>query len=265
VAYPLPPEQPTRTAPRRRPVRRPPVPAVRFAITEGVLLPVTEAVSLTDRMHRAAVKTLDTIRGEKHHDSVLAGRDAAGAMLKGHGHAHYLALPDGQRRIAELAVWIPDGLPEDEFDALARIRRLWPPGEKAPGPGTVEVRLAACGDASTVLPDLASRARTWRSLTPFVPPRHPKREWHDFVESEIRRELGYRRPDTPASVTVTDTDWTSYTRRRPSQRFTGKPSGPSITRGAAVQLTFDEPVAGPIALGYLAHFGLGLFQPVHRA
>jgi len=235
------------------------VTAVRFTVTEGVLPPVTEAVSLTDRMHQAAVKTVDAVRGDAHQDSVLAGRNAAGAKLEGHGHAHYFALPDGERRIAELAIWIPSGLPEDEFDALARIRRLWAPGEKAPGPGTVEVRLAAYGDAPTVLADLAGPARTWQSLTPFVPPRHPKKQWREFVESEIRRELRYRRCDVPASVAVADIDWTTYTRRRPSRRFTSRPTGPSVTRGAAVQVTFHQPVVGPIALGYLAHFGLGLF------
>jgi len=32
-------------------------------------------------------------------------------------------------------------------------------------------------------------------------------------------------------------------------------------RAAFLRVTFDEPLAGPIALGHLSHFGLGLFVP----
>ena len=34
---------------------------------------------------------------------------------------------------------------------------------------------------------------------------------------------------------------------------------PSLANGFALRLTFAEPVAGPIALGYASHFGLGQF------
>ena len=33
--------------------------------------------------------------------------------------------------------------------------------------------------------------------------------------------------------------------------------------GAGYEIEFDEPAAGPFALGYCSHFGLGLFEPVH--
>jgi len=32
-----------------------------------------------------------------------------------------------------------------------------------------------------------------------------------------------------------------------------------VNIGFAVQLTFDAPVVGPIAIGYGSHFGLGVF------
>lgn len=34
--------------------------------------------------------------------------------------------------------------------------------------------------------------------------------------------------------------------------------------GVAFRLTFAEPISGPLALGYGAHFGLGLFVPLDR-
>jgi CRISPR-associated protein Csb2 len=32
--------------------------------------------------------------------------------------------------------------------------------------------------------------------------------------------------------------------------------------GRFVELTFEDPLAGPLALGFGCHFGLGLFTPV---
>jgi CRISPR-associated protein Csb2 len=34
------------------------------------------------------------------------------------------------------------------------------------------------------------------------------------------------------------------------------------TRGSFWKLTFDQPIAGPLALGFGCHFGLGMFKPV---
>jgi CRISPR-associated protein Csb2 len=31
--------------------------------------------------------------------------------------------------------------------------------------------------------------------------------------------------------------------------------------GLSLRLTFEQPVRGPIALGFGSHFGLGLFEP----
>ena len=41
----------------------------------------------------------------------------------------------------------------------------------------------------------------------------------------------------------------------------GEGKGPPIAAGFGLRVTFTEPVMGPIALGYAAHFGLGLLRP----
>jgi CRISPR-associated protein Csb2 len=48
--------------------------------------------------------------------------------------------------------------------------------------------------------------------------------------------------------------WLSYRRQRPNK-------GPDLPV-VGLELSFEEPVRGPIALGALSHFGLGLFLPV---
>ena len=38
--------------------------------------------------------------------------------------------------------------------------------------------------------------------------------------------------------------------------------GDPVRPGFFLRLTFDHPVQGPLAIGYGAHFGLGMFRPV---
>jgi len=113
-----------------------------------------------------------------------------------------------------------------------------------------------------VLADIAMPAARWRSTTPFVPPRHQKGEWDEFLHKEVSRELASR--GLPAAeARECEGDWQSFVRYRPTRRFA--PSHPDrrpAGRGAFLELVFPEPVPGPIALGHLSHFGLGLFTPV---
>jgi CRISPR-associated protein Csb2 len=255
----------------RRPARRTAaVEAVRFSILgraqpphSRVNPPLTEAVILTDRLRGSAVAKLNEVRGNEHLASLLVGRDGD-TLMRGHQHAHYLALPDADRRIASLAVWAPGGLADDELRALSRIEQLLG-HENAPGPGTLLVRMAGYGTADDVLPDLAIKATTWRSVTPFIAPRHPKRHQHDYVRAELRKELDRR--GLPNAVNVEFDRHPArtigeYTRQRPSQRRrTGQPTSNGLP-GAHLIITSPVPIAGPLALGHLSHFGLGLFAPM---
>jgi CRISPR-associated protein Csb2 len=272
VAYERPPEGVLRREPRRR--SAPPVTAVRFSVLARALPPETEALALTDRLRGAAVRRLNAVRGHEFGESRLVGRHEDQRRMLGHQHAHYLAVPDDQRRVGDLAVWVPGRLVDDEVAALSGVTNLWAP-EGVPGPGTVEIRLTAMGDAATVLDDLVGPAVIWESVTPFVPPRHAKRDWARFVAQEARRELGHRSLPEPAEVTVIDRDWRAFMRYRPSKRFARAYDEAAGQRVAApgssdprtgppavfVRVRFDSPVSGPLLLGYLSHFGLGLFRP----
>ncbi|MCS6783204.1 MAG: hypothetical protein NZ482_08520 [Gloeomargarita sp. SKYG98] len=50
-----------------------------------------------------------------------------------------------------------------------------------------------------------------------------------------------------------------YAFRRQRTRGQGAHAG---TRAYWVQITFPEPITGPLAFGYASHFGLGLFHPI---
>ena len=104
-----------------------------------------------------------------------------------------------------------------------------------------------------------------RVPTPFVPPGHPKRDRAAFVSREVGRELASRDITTPVIVAERNRDWRSYIRSRPAQHLVRSvPDRGAASTGAFLELTFDAPVSGPLALGYLSHFGLGLFRPDER-
>jgi CRISPR-associated protein Csb2 len=250
----------TRPRPRTRIAPGTVAEAVRFTITSRVRPPETDAVAMADLLRNTAVRRLCKLRNDEHRASLLAGRDGNEQKMTGHQHAHFLALPDDQRRLGELVVWAPAGLAGDELDALASIPVVQPP-QGMPGP-RAEVRISGYGPAREVLADLTGPAVRWESVTPFVPMGRQNRGWSSFVAAEIRRELSFRDRQVPAAVEVRDGDWRSYIRYRPTRRFAAnEPDRRSGGRGEFLTLTFPTPITGPLALGALSHFGLGLFRP----
>jgi CRISPR-associated protein Csb2 len=64
------------------------------------------------------------------------------------------------------------------------------------------------------------------------------------------------------AVRLVDQQWTSWRRYRPSARNRrDRGQGHAAKPSAFLQLDFTAPVTGPLALGHLSHFGLGLFAP----
>ncbi|MEY4580823.1 MAG: hypothetical protein RL701_5526 [Pseudomonadota bacterium] len=94
-------------------------------------------------------------------------------------------------------------------------------------------------------------------ITPFVPPRHIKPRGRNTIQGQVLAELASRLLPT---ATVELLPWNDETRklRHFVRARTKKP--PPCAMGFALRLTFDEPVSGPLCLGYGSHFGLGLFN-----
>jgi CRISPR-associated protein Csb2 len=237
------------------------VTAVRFSILQGGLPPETDSVIYTDLLRQSALSKL----GYQPDGTLLGGRTNSGQpMEKHHQHAHYLPLLH-ERRLQGLLVWVPGELSEKELRALASVRRLYSRQNES---WRLTVRLAGTGSIREVVPDLLGASREWASVTPFVPSRYPKRsaDWTEFLRKEIEREVRFRGlvDAMVEQVHVDDGNWAAFRRYRPSARnrpdtAQGKPS----SRGAAfVRVRFDRPVTGPLALGHLSHFGIGMFKPM---
>lgn len=186
----------------------------------------------------------------------FSGRNANQPRADQHRHAHYLAAPDrDSRRIDRLFVWAPEGFGPQEVAALASVSHIFLHGI----PDPLRCALTALGTEDQLdLPRLVGKARCWRSLTPFGLVRHPKQRQGRVVDSpedQVRRELAHRGFAEAAEVTVEKGSW---------HRFRSSKAGNSRLDRASlvgVRIDFAEQVRGPIALGALAHYGLGLMEP----
>ena len=251
----------------------------RFAVASQVPPRLTSAVLLAERIHTA-------LASRSGGSSTLTGLDGtSGEPLDGHRHAHIfcesnVGLGRGRRgEVTHVTLYAPMGLGPVERRAVDGLTRVW-------GREGHDVQLVLLGvgrledfggnDVSKGQCPLLSESRTWVSRTPFVPTRHPKstRGGRPKVdaeglqigspEHELHRLLelaGFPRPSSIEPMQSTnlgghETRWLQFVRERRSGG--GRRAG---NMGYGFRITFAEPVTGPLALGYGAHFGLGLFVP----
>jgi CRISPR-associated protein Csb2 len=199
---------------------------------------------------------------------VLSGCAEDRNPLKGHGHAHVLPLDlDKDGHLDHALLWAPMGFDREALAAIGALKRTW-------AKGVGELRVAMAGqalrdklqDLPDGLADYLSASKTWVSLSPFVPPRFVKRAGANGPEGQIKAELISRGLPVPSVINIKPFPelgdlperqvghFRHYMRRR--QRGG---SQPPQDLGWFVHLEFEEPVQGPLCLGYGSHFGMGLF------
>lgn len=249
-------------APRRlaRQVRQPV--AVRWAISAPARPAVTAAVTMSDAL-RSACQSCFGKQNEGRSSVVLSGKAPDGSPLRGHEHAHYLADDeDNDGLLDTLIVWARGGLGSAELQALASCTTIAGYrflSEKDFRP--CRLGLEAVGDIREVSSRLVGPSTTWTSYTPFAPTRHQKRrqDTEAYVDQQIRLELERRGLAAPESVEVTPAPAgrqpLEFRRYRINERINDS------RRAFHVRIAFAERVDGPMVLGALSHFGLGLFVP----
>lgn len=231
---------------------------------------VTRVLPQAELLHQALNAHAMRLAG---HSPVLSGCSADRQPLKApHQHAHLLHLDlDDDGHLDHVLIWAPMGLDSDAQAAVRAVRRTFTKGR------TIPLRLAVAGEGSrrdlTSLPASVGdglralfggaelRAKQWRSLTPFVPPRHLKKNGRNTLTGQISAELRARGFAEPESVVVLDphSDVSALHARHFIRKRRSGPL-PPVDCGFALELTFAMPVAGPLVLGYASHFGLGLFK-----
>lgn len=245
----------------------------RFALGAEVLPRLEDAVAVGDRVRMALLRVSDG-------HPVFLGRDVEGRVVRGPWHDHAWFLPaddDADGAIDHFVVHARVGFDRAALRALARLRYVW-----GHGGADLAVTLVDLGGAEELgclrrdapgqglAPQLGT-ARVWESLTPFVPPRHIKGRGdglrgappeqvarllalHGFPPARVAvlpaRDITPPRPQSPIA-------WHEFRRLRPSGR-----GSRGMNAAFGFRLAFEQPVTGPIALGYAAHQGLGQFVAV---
>lgn len=244
---------------------------------------ITDAVKIGELMRSATLARFgwsddpDTGRRRPNAPPEISGRDKRGVVMREPGHAHAFWLPedaDNDGFIDHVNVWLPKGIGADLREQLDGVTRLWTKDrEIAQEQGRREWRLALEGFGEPEEFGGSSRlfgtATVWESATVFLSSGGID---HRGYAREVRRLLRRRAlvtPDMASQVKVEELDCLSIggSQHRPLHFFRfrsrGREAQPDAT-GTLLRLTFPKPLAGPLALGYGSHFGLGIFRRADR-
>lgn len=258
IEYPLPSSEPAvRFSHEKRDGGPDRVLCIRFALgrpTPSMHL----AVAVADRVRRAALSQWQRLfAGQR--SALLEGKQDEERLVDNHRHAHWLCIPaDNNRLIGTVVAYAEERFGPREVAALSAIRELTP--SRQLDLPSLAVAVEALGSPSEAAPEVVSEHGTtrWRSVTPFAPNLHRKRGQspEGFLESAVARELAWRGlPALEITPELIPGDWLAYRRHRVTEKL--RDARPA--RGLRVVLR--EPVPGPLTLGALTHFGLGLFAP----
>lgn len=241
----------------RRPAAKT-VQAVRWSLAGRASPSRHAAVALNTRLRQRAMSIAGA--DDRVIPPVLHGKsDFGDVSVNGHGHAHWLSFGGPSERLLHtVVVWATDGFDGDVLANLAQLNKVCPGG--IPDFGPQRLGIEGWGEIGEVAPELVGPSQLWRSFTPFAPNVHRKKEPTDeaYLLTAVRRELRWRELPEVASVELDRGPWRAYRTHRPDKERLR-----DSRRTWGLQVRFHEEVSGPLVLGALSHFGLGLFLPSH--
>lgn len=258
-------------ATKPRPRRGKELPTVaRFALASTVPPGIVKALSVGEQVHTVLCK-------ESNGHPIFTGAD-----LNGHQHAHVFceSVNSPLGHITHVTVFATGGFDADAVKALRNI--LWTWGFKR---HELRLVLQGIGQPSDFVDcKLFGRSDKWQSVTPFVSTRHaktfrdgrPKMDSNGWQEGgashDLLRLLALHPNGADATIKQLNERDAPYRfgandeRRFRSLQFQSIRHSGNGSRGhqggAAFAIRFPQQRQGPFALGYGAHFGLGLFLPI---
>jgi CRISPR-associated protein Csb2 len=237
--------------------------------SRSALPPRSRGLPQAELLHRALVARAG--QGSRIDCPELTGKDSDGMPLLNHRHAHLLPLDlDRDGHLDHVLIYSPMGLGPVAQAAIRGLKRTWTKG----GVGELQLAIAGQGELDdlralpppldlgiTALLGPLAGSRVWTSFSPLTLPRFVKKRGSNTLDGQIRSELAARGKSVS---TVEVLPWDESTRSlRHAVRIRRYPAAPPPVDAAfAVRITFDNPVNGPIAIGYGSHFGLGQFDAV---
>lgn len=247
----------------------PTVTTARFALYGKPLPRIEDAVRIGELLRSAVMGCAKRLLGPGRVPRELSGHDL-GADNK-HAHAFWLPDPNARGEIAQLIVHAPAGLSDDSVRVLTAMETLH---RKEGDALRVLLEGLGCEALFQKLTPLTGESKIWQSITPYLHPWHLKKPQmrspealHAAILEQLRREWKARGGDRAEIVDFKELPSVSFAGRQLRSlhfhRFRRKRDlVQPDTLGRLIELTFDAPVRGPVALGFGCHFGLGLFKAV---
>ncbi|UUX93118.1 type I-G CRISPR-associated protein Csb2 [Methanoplanus endosymbiosus] len=231
-----------------------------YALESKVTPSVRETIEVSERLHRKIMGIYKRVVNDpENRSAAFSGRDADGSPLKDHKHAYILPVDmDKDGWLDHLVVVSKKPFSSEEITALDRLDKVWQPKGK---PDIYFVPLK-WGNYKEI-PDEIPKTK-FISSTPFVPPRHYRKGRGDFMEwlaGEVKKEAVYHGLPEPVEVKPVEKLLLDNGRSLRWLEFRRSRKGENRQIGYGFEIVFSEPVSGPVALGYGAHFGLGQFVP----
>ncbi|MES0872860.1 type I-G CRISPR-associated protein Csb2 [Sinimarinibacterium thermocellulolyticum] len=244
----------------------------RFTLYGKPLPRIEDAVRIGEALRQAAMGRARKLLGPDRIPAELSGHELGEDNR--HGHAFWLPEPNERGEVAHMLVHAPAGLTPEAVRVLTALQTLQH-GEDKP----LRLMLEGCGPAELFekLTPLVGESAVWHSLTPWLHPWYLKKPatrspeaLHEALLAQLRKEWRARGENLPELVDFRELPDVAFGgwRLRPVHyhRFRNKRglSQPD-TLGRMIELRFEAPVRGPLALGFGCHFGLGVFSAEHRS
>lgn len=237
--------------------RRPVINGVLYALESKVPARVTSTIEVSERFRRKLMGIHKRITGDpKRLSQKFSGKDSEGRPLTGHRHIYVIPMDrDKDGLLDHLLAVCREPLDLEEQLSLDRLNSIWQPDGK-PDIQLVPIQWGKIGELEGTEP-----RTSFISATPFMPLRHYRKGRGDFTNwlfQEVRKEAANQGLPEPAEIKLVptlacsgrDIRWLEFRRSR---------KGESSQVGYGFSLVFPDPVSGPVAMGYGAHFGLGYF------
>ena len=268
---------PRRVRPRRYSIDRSHFTVARYLLAGRPQPRIEDAVKIGELMRLAALSKFGWEDKSPKAPSVISGRGPDGRPLRSGRHSHAFWLPedaDGDGWIDHISVYAEEGFDAAVREKLDRLTRLWvgrndsSREEGDEESGRQEWRLALEGfgrpEEFSDTSRLFGCSDKWKSVTPFLAAGHLKKAGYEGEIHRLwkRRKIASGSHTGPVQVEILGDIKIHGTPRRPVHfhrfRSRGREKQPDV-QGALLRLSFNEPIKGPLALGYACHFGLGMF------
>lgn len=286
---------------RFRPTQKTDKPTIaRFAVCGSVRPLLTDTIIIGEQVRKVLMGCSKRVRVDENSAPVFSGKNKDGSRITArHEHAHYLCeAADRDGRISHVSVYAPMGFDSEDELAFTQFARSGVWGRDG---YELQIVLLGFGTSSEFggvneragQSSILATSSVWTSRTPFVMTRHltsrrnPSAELiandpklFEALKEMVRFELSNRDAfqnlapyvqieplldscDAGTNLGGHFTSWIKFRRQRNNGGGAKAGNG-----GFGFRLSFFDSngipveVAGPIALGYGSHFGLGLFSAV---